>query len=493
MVEEMVNNQPNSPRILILQKTNQSTPCICKLQPPPQGCNFFPPRLMINLFVEAFITCEDTIQGNVVWNDFPIQGATVTFSAEPNIVIFSPMTTQTDQQGNFETTVIVPNGTPPTSITITATTTVNGQVLSTSLPTIVQCQQACVIDLFEHEPITCDGFVDGRVFCGGTLIEGAVVTLTSSPNILIFDPNPTVTDDAGTFFSGVSVPSGTPSQTVIITATTIVNGQVLSDSINVVVDCPPEACILTLTVPPNITCTGTITGNISCGGTGFEGAQIFFNSDPDILTFNMNPAISDPSGNFTTTVTVPNDTPLSSVDITATTTVNGQTLIFNAGTQVDCPPTPECPCKIFLNVQGGAAPATAHFTTSGGQSFDVTETINVTINQCFIAAIGCNPAVDNFNITFGRGSSPVKVNFTQGRRDEITCEDNTVATVIGTAQAQGFFDGIFSVTIRVTRDLLTNMATWEIFATDNMGNTFSTTFTAMLGANDFIGGCNEKG
>ncbi|MCP3031937.1 hypothetical protein LF817_11330 [Halobacillus sp. A1] len=193
----------------------------------------------IHVFVPAVIICDRFLSGKVICGDIdPIEGAEVTFRAEPAIVDFTPDSVITDEFGNFEVETSLPAVTEPTDVVITAETTVNGQEVSTSLPTIIQClADPCIIELFAEEEIVCDGFVDGRVRCDGRVIEGAVVTLESDDPAVTFNPNPVITGSHGNYFSGVTVADGTPSSTVIITASTTVEGQMISDSVEVQVEC----------------------------------------------------------------------------------------------------------------------------------------------------------------------------------------------------------------------------------------------------------------
>ncbi|WP_208379600.1 hypothetical protein [Alkalibacillus almallahensis] len=439
-----------------------------------------------HLFVHAAYVCEGDLQGQVLCGDIPVDGAEVSLSAAPDIVTFSPETTLTDANGNFDTNLTIPPGTPPTSVTITANTFVSGLPITTSLDTIVECQGPCLIELFTTDVIECDGFVEGRVMCGGTPIEGATIQVTSDSSDVTFAHDQIITGTDGNFFVGVTVEPGTSLQTITIDASTIVEGQNVSSSIDTQIVCPDDLCVLTLDVPANINCEAVITGSIDCDGP-ISGADVTLSSFPDILTFSPNPTLSL-NGNFSTTVTVQENTPLTSVLITATTMVNGETVSTHVGTDVECPAQEECPCKFRIGIQGNRAPATVNITQQGVPS-TLEGTINVTAVECFTAAPMCNPAVDNFNITFRSGGTTI--NFVQGRRVHIDCTANT-ARVHGTAMASGnLFDDIFDVEIILTL-LPGNMGTWQINARDLLGNSFSTTFTARLSPITFIGDCNQR-
>ncbi|MGP4070097.1 hypothetical protein [Halobacillus sp. B29] len=193
----------------------------------------------IHLFVPADILCDRFLSGKVICGDIdPVEGAEVTFRAEGAMVEFMPDPVFTDEFGNFEVEAIVPAVTEPTDVVITAETMVDGQMVATSLPTIIQClADPCIIELFSAEEIFCDGFVDGRVRCDGRVIEGAEVLLESDNLAVTFDPNPVLTGAHGNYFAGVTVADGTASTLVTITASTTVEGQMISASVEVLVEC----------------------------------------------------------------------------------------------------------------------------------------------------------------------------------------------------------------------------------------------------------------
>ncbi|MGP4070096.1 hypothetical protein [Halobacillus sp. B29] len=246
---------------------------------------------------------------------------------------------------------------------------------------------------------------------------------------------------------------------------------------------------LTINVPQLITCDAVITGNVNCGGIPVQGAEIFFSDFPeDVVFYDPNPAISDVNGDFSTTVTVLPGTPLVSIDVNATTEVEGDILEVHVGTQAECPIV-ECPCKFRIGVQGNRAHANVDITNQGMES-TLRGRINVTAVQCFTASPNCNPAVDNFNVTFRSGGTTI--NFIQGRRIEIDCINDTFARVRGTALGTGnLFQGLFEVLIEVSIGA-GNIGTWTVTANDNMGHTFSTTFTARMSPITSIGECGVQ-
>ncbi|MCP3031936.1 hypothetical protein LF817_11325 [Halobacillus sp. A1] len=246
---------------------------------------------------------------------------------------------------------------------------------------------------------------------------------------------------------------------------------------------------LIINVPQLITCNAIITGNLTCGGNPVVGAEIFFSDFPEeVVSYDPNPATTDVNGDFSTTVTVLPGTPLVSIDVSATAEVGGDILVTNVGTQAECP-TVECPCKFRIGVQGNRASATVDIINQGVAS-TLSGTINVTAVQCFTASPNCNPAVDNFNVTFGSGGTTI--NFIQGRRIEIDCIGDTFARVRGTALGRGnVFTGLFEVLIEVSIGP-GNIGTWTVLANDNMGHTFSTTFTARMSPITSIGECGVQ-
>jgi hypothetical protein len=188
-------------------------------------------------------------------------------------------------------------------------------------------------------------------------------------------------------------------------------------------------------------------------------------------------------------VTVPLGTAPTSTIVTASATVGGQTVASSIDIDFSCPEEELCPCKFQLGVAGTGAPATANII-NGGVSSTVAGTINVSAVQCYIAGPGCNPAVDNFSITFSGGS--FTSNLIQGRRIRISCIDGTGATLEGTATASGTstLQGLFDVFIGFT--LSGNTATWNILATNSAGDSFSTTFTSAVTPQTAIGDCGTQ-
>ncbi|WP_018933623.1 carboxypeptidase-like regulatory domain-containing protein [Gracilibacillus lacisalsi] len=92
----------------------------------------------INLLVPA-VTCENTITGSVECDGEPVAGASVIFTAAPDIVDITPNPATSDEFGQFETVVTVPEGTASTDITVTASTVINDQEISSTATTTVQC------------------------------------------------------------------------------------------------------------------------------------------------------------------------------------------------------------------------------------------------------------------------------------------------------------------------------------------------------------------
>ncbi|MGP4069441.1 hypothetical protein [Halobacillus sp. B29] len=444
----------------------------------------------VDLFVPADIFCTNVISGRVVCATIPIEGAEVTLSASPDLVLYDMNPVTTDENGYFDVNVEIPEDTEATDVTIMAEAIVRSVVASASTETVVECpEDPCGIDLFAPATITCDDFMDGRVRCNGRLIEGALVTFDSNaPGIVTFEPPQIETDSLGDYFTGVRITNGTAPQTVTLIASTTVEGQMVSDSVDVTVNCPLDACILTINVPQLIDCMAVITGNISCNGMGIEGAEIFFSDFPeDVVTYEPNPAISDINGDFTTTIMVPEGTSLTDIDVEATTTVQGQMVEANFGTQIICLPE-ECPCKFRIRPRGSRTRATVELTQNGMVTF-LDGIINLSAIQCFRIVPGCNPDVDDFSVVFRTDQEVIR--FVQGRRLDIECESNTFARVHGTATAEGnVLNGLFDVTIELSITA-PDIGVWTVSATDNMGNTFFTSFVQRVSRSTFIGDCDD--
>ncbi|MBH0160407.1 hypothetical protein [Fictibacillus sp. 26RED30] len=396
----------------------------------------------------------------------------------------------TDSFGNFSVEVDVPVGTPETDVVISASTVVNGRTISTTDTSMVMCPSAlCTLELFSSgTPFNCTGSVFGVVTCGGKPIEGVTVIFSSSNPDFTLNPATDISDSQGDVGTGVNIAAGTVDiESAVITATATIGAQVLNASVTVTGSCPSN-CTLTLTAAPEINCTGTISGTLTCGGVPQAGIPITFTQFP-VGVATIPPTITLANGTFTTNVTVPVGTAPTSTIVTASATVGGQTTADSIDINFSCPEEEVCPCKFQLGVAGTGAPATANIV-NGGVPSTVSGTINVSAVQCYIAAPGCNPAVDNFSITFSGGS--FTFNLIQGRRIRISCIGETGATLEGEAVASGnsTLQGLFDVFIGYTQS--GNTATWNILATNTAGDSFSTTFTSAVTPQTDIGGCGTQ-
>lgn len=153
----------------------------------------------------------------------------------------------------------------------------------------------------------------------------------------------------------------------------------------------------------------------------------------------------------------------------------------------------ECPCKFRLGFEGNEAPATVTVTAPNGTETVLTGTMNFNAVECFTGAAMCNPAVDNFEVNFGTDGTTI--NFTQGRRDTINCNDNNFAELHGTANGTG--NGIVNqqYVVDFTYSISGTTATFHFFAQGTDGTTFETTpdVIASVATNPktFIGNCDE--
>ncbi|MDN4526404.1 hypothetical protein [Fictibacillus fluitans] len=445
--------------------------------PPPAGC-------LVSLFVEAEIQCEDFINGEVICNGSPVPFTPVFLASSPGLINFAQNPVFTNANGQFTVNVTVPAPTPETPVTVSAVA-VNGTATGVST-TIASCPSSlCVLDIFGPEGGTfdCAGPLNGRLVCDGVPVPGVPITITQNPpGTFIIDPSSTFTDSEGNFESGINLAPGTSGTATI----TVLADGFASDSITVSGTCT-QLCDITATVTPVSACTYTISGFVTCGGVGQEGDVVTFTTFPG-MGMSIPPATTDATGFYSSTFTVPPGTSITSVLVTATTQEGGQTLTTEVGAVVSCPAPTECPCKFQLGVGGFGAPATAN-VINGGVPSTISGTINVSIVQCYIGGPGCNPAVNNFSITFSGGS--FVFNLTQGRRIRFSCNDSISVQFEGTAQATGTstLQGLFDVFLTAT--ISGNTITWTINATNDVGDSFSTTFTSAVTPQTFIGDCSQ--
>ncbi|NDI33153.1 hypothetical protein [Chengkuizengella sediminis] len=302
--------------------------------------------LVITLCVPPGIECEGTISGTVTLNGVPVEGAQVCFSSSaPNSVSFDPNSATTDENGEYTATVMIAPGTDSTVATIIASTEVNNIPGSDTQFTVISCPTPS-ITLIVPDEIECEGTIVGTVSVNGSPVEGAEVFFSSSDTTVIsFNPNPATTEN-GNYSSTVTISPDTESTDAMITASTTVNNIPVSDSQSTTISCPSSTPSITLNVPEEIECEGTITGTVSINGSPVEGAEVFFSSsDTTVISFDPNPATTDENGEYTATVSITPGTESTTATITASTTVNDIPVSDTELTTISCS-TP----SITLNV-----------------------------------------------------------------------------------------------------------------------------------------------
>lgn len=177
--------------------------------------------------------------------------------------------------------------------------------------------------------ISCEGIISGRVLCDYQPLQGVTVNLSSSFPGLVFDnPNP-ATDSTGRFSTRVTVAPGTSIiPNVIVTATAVVIGKTIRDSISVRVDCirckNPELTLDPIKEP--VGCKGAkLSGRLICDGRAIGSAAISFiiESQSKRIVITPNPAITQGDGKFSATLVLFPDVN-ETITITATTKIGGK-------------------------------------------------------------------------------------------------------------------------------------------------------------------------
>jgi uncharacterized GH25 family protein len=164
------------------------------------------------------------------------------------------------------------------------------------------------IHLYEVGSISCEGVISGRVLCDYRPVPGVVVNLTSTFSGLVFSDAMPVTDSTGRFSTTVTVPEGTPiTPGVRITASAVVNGIAISDTLYVRVDCLYcKNPILTLNpISGVVGCKGTkLSGRLVCDGSVIANAAISFTitSSSNLVKVTPNPAITQGDGTYSATL-----------------------------------------------------------------------------------------------------------------------------------------------------------------------------------------------
>ncbi|RBP06156.1 hypothetical protein DET59_103288 [Rossellomorea aquimaris] len=186
-----------------------------------------------------------------------------------------------------------------------------------------------IIQLDQKGMISCEGIISGRVLCDYQPLQGVTVTLSSSFTGLVFDNETPVTDSTGRFSTRVTVAPGTSIiPNVIVTATAMVIGKTIKDSISVRVDCikckHPELMLDPIKEP--VGCKGAkLSGRLLCDGRAIGNAAISFiiESPSKRIVITPNPAITQSDGKFTATLVLFPDVK-ETITITAITKLGGK-------------------------------------------------------------------------------------------------------------------------------------------------------------------------
>ncbi len=307
----------------------------CRVTLAPQGCGFFPHRRCINprLHLEdpGPISCEATITGRLTCDLQPVSEVEVTLSG-PSFITFEPTSPITDNQGRFTSRVLVDPNTPIQPNTeITAIATVNGRTVSDTIRVSVECVN-CTNAEITINPITdvigCQGEnITGTVTCNGAPVPNTTVFFRTeqTEQSYFIKPNPATTDENGRYTTKIIPPIGVE-ETITFIASTTVGGHSAEASIeNIQVNC--QEClnpVIRLNNPGPISCTGRITGTLTCSGAPISNRVVNLSSGSSFVSFNPADPITNENGRFTSEITISPNTPFQdTVQLLATARVHG--------------------------------------------------------------------------------------------------------------------------------------------------------------------------
>jgi hypothetical protein len=150
----------------------------------------------------------------------------------------------------------------------------------------------------------------------------------------------------------------------------------------------------------------------------------------------------------------------------------------------------ECPCKFQFSMEGTPLIVLPFADAIPLQMIE--GTINFTANQCFAIGPNCDPSVDQFTM-FINGNQGESITVTNGTRIGISCENNTIAALGGTAQieTEGTSMPGGEYTVNFTYTISGDTATVDITAINQTDGGFVTTFTTPVNEFTFIGDCEE--
>ncbi|WP_246206689.1 YncE family protein [Virgibacillus ihumii] len=182
-------------------------------------------------------------------------------------------------------------------------------------------------------------------------------------------------------------------------AATISNVDCTAFSISITPVCTNPS--ITLNIPEAVTCTGDITGTVTCNDAPVPGTAV---------TFSPNPVVTDENGEFTTAATIPEGTAPTAVSITASTTVNDIPAFETELTTVNCP---SCDVLAYVTNAGEGENTVSFIDTS----------TNTVINTVTVG-----------NTPFGVAITPdgTRVYVTNQGDDTVSVIDTVTNTVVAT-------------------------------------------------------------
>lgn len=380
----------------------------------PPGCpGLFPREICTNPTIRlnpiGTISCDGTISGKVRCDLRPLPNVTVNLSSSFTGLTFSDPSPVTDQRGEFSTTVIVDLNTKPIpNVSFTAEAVIIDKQISDTVTARVECvncpdpvitPSSSQLSASQLPKAECPGTpISGRVTCEGLPAPNVEVyfEVESASGKVIVTPNPAVTDQNGVYEATILPFAGALEIATIVAVAQIGGNEVKAPPEQYEVICPGcENLEIMLNDPGQISCSGTLSGRLTCDGSPVATIPVTISASP-VLNIIGPPPVTDANGEFSTVVTVNFGTEPQEASFTAEATYNDKTATASGTVTVDCL---RCQTPVLtLNTPAGTVGCaggelTGRFTCNGEPLsgipvfFTVLSSGNVTVNP--------NPAFTN--------------------------------------------------------------------------------------------------
>jgi hypothetical protein len=364
-----------------------------------------------------------------------VAGQVVNFSSANGFVALGAPSGLSDGFGRASTTVQPKDSSLTAADTVSASTTVNGKDVQSSINVQLIGESPSLIvtlsnsNVSQTSPATVRATVrDG----GGAPAPGVLVSFSTQLGLGVFDAATAATDTSGIASVVLSPKSGglPGADNVIVTATiggitktvqTVVQIQAPGSSGSPVLQMALSSTSISSASPATVTATLT-----DARGTAVPGQVITFNVVRGLAKTNINTALTDVNGNAVVTLAPANSTSAGADEVTASANFAGTTLQTTQGFQIQA-----------TNVTLGALTSATPNLSAYGQTTltlpivgaDIGSPVNISVSSVCVSLGKATLSPASFTAT----SSPATMQYRDNGCGAVQTADQLQAVVVGTA------------------------------------------------------------